>query len=155
MFDLMVPRRSRRSTVPALRDVRNVDALFDDLWRGFKVAPAAVLPGFRPSMDVRETDEEIVLTAELPGLEEGDFEVSLEEDVLTLKGEKKTEHTEESEGYRHVETRRGSFERRFRIPVAVDPEQVNAAFRNGVLTITLPKPEEARPQVRSIPISSS
>ena len=155
MFELMIPRRSRRSAAPALRDMRALDALFDEMWRGFAPARRGTLPGFSPRIDVRETDEAIVLRAELPGLEEGDFEVVLDDDVLTLKGEKKTEHEEEREGLRHVETRSGSFDRRFRLPVAVYADDVKATFDKGVLTVTLPKPEEARPQVRTIPVSTS
>lgn len=156
MFDLMIPRRSRRSAFPVLRDVRGFDTLFDELWRGFGASPlrADTLPGFTPRVDVRETDEELVVTVELPGLEEKDFEVSLDDDVLTLKGEKRSEHEEEREGYRHMETRSGSFERRLRLPAAVDADAVKAGFKNGVLTVTVPKPEEARPEVRRIPVSS-
>ncbi|MDJ0847666.1 MAG: Hsp20/alpha crystallin family protein [Myxococcota bacterium] len=154
MFELMIPRRSRRSAAPALRDVRALDALFDEMWRG--IAPrVGTLPGFSPRIDLRESDEAFVLRAELPGLDENDFEIALEDDVLTLKGEKKTEHEEEREGLRHVETRSGSFERRFRLPVPVKADDVKATFEKGVLTVTLPKPEEERPQVRTIPVSTS
>ena len=156
MFDLTVPRRSWSRAVPAPRDVRNIDALFNDLWRGFG-APAShgVLPGFSPRMDVRETDEEYVIVAELPGLEESDFEVSLDEDVLTLKGEKHTSHEEERKGLWHVETRSGSFQRRLRLPVSVDADAVKASFKNGVLTVTVRKPAEPEPTVRNIPVPSA
>ena len=157
MFDLMIPRRARHSALPALRGVRSFDDLFADLWDGFGVGPVwrDAPPGFSPQIDVRESDEEIVLTAELPGLEEKDFEVSLEEDVLTLKGEKRTEHEEECGGFRHLETRSGSFQRRLRLPAGVDSDAVKASFQNGVLTVTVPKPEEARPQVRRIPVTNA
>ncbi len=157
MFELMIPRRSRRRAVPALRDVRAFDALFDEMWRGFGAGPTrqTALPGFSPRIDVRDTNEAFVLRAELPGLDEGDFEIALEDDVLTLKGEKKTESHEQREGYRHVETRSGSFERRFRLPSAVKADDVKATFDKGVLTVTLPKPEEERPQVRTIPVTTA
>ena len=113
------------------------------------------LPGFSPRIDVRETDEELILTAELPGLEEKDFEVSVDEDVLSLKGEKRSEHEEEGGGYRHVETRSGSFERRLRLPAPVDADAVKAGFKNGVLTVTVRKPEPARPELQRIPVTSA
>jgi HSP20 family protein len=157
MFDLMVPRGSRRSAVPAQRDVRSIDALFDDIWRGFGAAPAArgALPGFSPRIDVRETDGEYVVTAELPGLEEKDFEVSLEDDLLTIKGEKRTSHEEEREGLRHVETRSGAFQRQLRLPTPVEADAVKASFKSGVLTVTVRKPEEAKPALRTIPVSTN
>ncbi len=156
MFDLMVPGKSRRSAVPALRGLRGFDDLFDELWRGFGVAPVSgALPGFTPRIDVRETDEEITVTAELPGLEEKDFEVLIEDDVLTLKGEKRAEHEEEREGLRHLETRSGSFQRRLRLPEGVDTDAVKATFKNGALTVSLPRREEARPQVRTISVTAS
>lgn len=156
MFDLMVPRRSRSRAIPAPRDVRSIDALFEDLWRGFGVpASLGALPGFSPRIDVRESDEEYVVTAELPGLEESDFEVCLDDDVLTLKGEKRTSHEEEREGLRHVETRSGSFQRRLRLPAPVEADAVKASFKNGVLTLTVRKPAEPEPTVRSIPVSTA
>lgn len=157
MMSLMIPRRYRRSASPALRDVRPMDRLFEDLWRGFDLAPAwgSGEGVFTPCLDVRESEEEIVVRAELPGLEEKDFELSLEEDVLTIKGEKRTEHEAEREGHRHVETLSGRFERKLVLPTGIDPDRVHAAYRNGVLTVTLPKPVEARPEVRSIPITTA
>lgn len=157
MFEIMIPRKSRRDALPALRDVRVLDALFDDMWRGFGATPTRLgaLPGFSPQIDVRASDAEIVVRAELPGLDEGDFEVSLDEDVLTLKGQKKSEHEEDRDGVRHVETRSGSFERRLRLPGEVKADDVTASFEKGVLTVTLPRPEEAQHRVRSIPVTTS
>lgn len=159
----LVPRRSARSVLPALRSGwalggmhGELDRLFDEVWRGFGIAPASkALGDFAPRVDISETEEEYRVTAELPGLEEKDFEVSLEGDVLTIKGEKKVEHEEKRESYSHVESARGSFHRAFRLPVEVDPNAVKAAFKNGVLTVTLPKPEEAAEQARTIPITTS
>ena len=103
MRSMIVPRVTRRSAFPALRDVRPFDGLFDDLWRGFDRAPVRA-HGFAPKLDVKETDDEYVVHVELPGVEEKDFDVSLEDQVLTISGEKRSEHTEEKSGYRHVET---------------------------------------------------
>lgn len=153
----LIPRNHRRSAFPAFRDVRSMDRLFDGLWSGFEMLPAepAMRAAFVPRVDVRETDEEVIVSAELPGLEEKDFDISVEEGVLTLKGEKRTEHEEKREGYRRVETRSGSFERKLLLPSEVDADAAKASFKNGVVTITLPKPPEARPEVRTIPVSTS
>ena len=130
---------------------------FDSLDRLFGDFPArAARPQFAPAIDVENTDGEIRLVAELPGLEEKDFEVLVEDDVLTLKGEKRSEQTsEEQKGLWRVERSHGSFERRFRLGWEVDPDSVEASYRNGVLQIVVPKPEPERSAVRQIPVSSN
>ena len=92
--------------------------------------------------------------AELPGLEEKDFEVSIEADVLTLKGEKRTESETTREGWRHVETTSGRFERRLLLPEGVDPEAVKAVYKHGVLTVTVPRPAAEQTVVRTVPITT-
>ena len=156
----LVPWRLGRRLAPA-RPVlpafeSDLDSWFDDLWRGFGSVPSAgALPGFVPRTDVTETDDEVRVTAELPGVEEKDFDVSVEGDVLTLKGEKRSDHEEKREGYQRVERSRGSFHRAFRFSFDVAPDSVEAKFANGVLTITVRKPAEARSEVRTIPVSTS
>ena len=126
--------------------------------RGLRnVSPDAV---FTPNLDAFENDAEYRITAELPGLEESDFSVEIEDGVLTLKGEKKTRHEEgegddDSSGYRRVETRGGRFERRLRFGGEVDSENVKASYKNGVLEVIVPKVVEERPQVRTIPVHTS
>jgi len=159
MTSLLIPRRLRRSAFPALRGVRRFDDLFDNLWCGLETAAPAWPIGktahaFTPRVNVRETDEEIVVSAELPGLEEKDFDISLEDDVLTVKGEKHSEHEEKREGFQHVETVSGSFERRLRLPCEVDSDKVKATYKNGVVTVVLPKQPEARPEVHTVPVTS-
>lgn len=153
---LMIPRRHRRSAFPALRDVRSLDALFGDFWSGLGAVPlarAGATPAFAPRLDLRATDDAFVVKAELPGVEEKDFEVTLEEDVLILSGEKCAEHADEDRGY--VESVSGRFERRVALPVEVDAEKVEATYKNGVVTITLPKLPEAESRTRSIPVTTS
>lgn len=149
----LVPHRSPRSMLPSRRSAwplggfgsfGQLDRLFADVWRGFAVLPDNV-SDFAPRVDIRETDEEYRVTAELPGLEEKDFEVTLDGDILTIKGE----------GSTHVEASRGSFCRSFQLPIEVDPDAVKAAYKNGVLTVTLPKPPEAESGARTIPVASS
>ena len=96
-------------------------------------------------MDVRETAKQYAVTAELPGMDEGDIEVELKGNMLTIKGEKKEEREETEEGDYHLTERRyGSFQRSFTVPPGVDPSGVTASFKKGVLTVTLPKTKEAR-----------
>jgi HSP20 family protein len=99
-----------------------------------------------PSVDVSETQTETVVRAELPGMTQDDIELNLQENVLTLKGEKKQEKKEEGENFHRVERTYGSFSRSFSIPAGVKAEDIKATFKDGVLKITLPKPEEVRPK---------
>ena len=134
---------------------RDWNELFDGFRRNAAVAPAAGAAGsFNPRIDVSETEEELRLTAELPGLGEKDFDVSVEGDVVTLKGEKRVEREEKQEGYHRVERSGGTFQRAFELPFAVDPERVKAEYKNGVLTVAVGKPDEAKHKVRSIPVTT-
>jgi HSP20 family protein len=90
-------------------------------------------------MNVSETEHEIRISAELPGVREEDIDVSLNDDVLTIRGEKKFERSDEKENFHFVERSYGTFQRSIRLPFPVDPEQVQARFENGVLQVTLPK----------------
>jgi HSP20 family protein len=105
-------------------------------------------------MNVSETDKEIRITAELPGVDQNDVDVSLDDDVLTIRGEKKFEQKEEKENFHFVERSYGTFQRSVRLPFPVDPEQVNASFENGVLTVSLPKTAQQE-RSRKIQIQSS
>ena len=97
-------------------------------------APAAGEALHSPShLDVTETDKEIVVEAELPGIDEKDVSLALQDGVLTIRGEKKHEHDEEKENYRVMERRYGSFQRSVRLPDTVDEDKVEASFNNGVL----------------------
>ncbi|KZB54717.1 Hsp20/alpha crystallin family protein [Thalassospira xiamenensis] len=105
-----------------------------------------------PRIDVHETDDNIELSAELPGVEQGDVDVSVLEGVLTITGEKKSTR-ESNDGARVVERTYGSFKRSFRLPDTVDADKIAASFKNGVLTLTLPKVAEVKPEPRKIAIS--
>ncbi len=107
---------------------------------------------FRPKVDVVDKDSEYLVTAELPGLEEKDIDVSLDEHGLTLRGEKREESKEEGEDYTRMERSFGSFHRFIPLASRVDRDKVKARFRNGVLRIHLPKAEEARRKSRKIRI---
>ncbi len=111
--------------------------------------------GWCPVVDVQETKDEVLLQAELPGLTVDDVELSVENGVLTISGEKKQQVEEGKDGTEHhlVERRYGRFERRFSLPRSVDPSNVKADFANGMLNVTLPKAEAAK--ARRIEIKTS
>ncbi|HTZ85552.1 MAG TPA: Hsp20/alpha crystallin family protein [Solirubrobacteraceae bacterium] len=99
-----------------------------------------------PAMDLVEEGEEYVLRADLPGLGEDDVNVELDDNVLTISGERSTEHSEQREGYRRIERASGSFSRSLTLPDGVDPESVKANFEHGVLEVRVPKPEQRKPR---------
>jgi HSP20 family protein len=143
-----------RDEHPILSLHREVNRLFDDVFRGFG-APSlggAVRSLAWPHVELGETDKDIRVTAELPGLHEQDVDISLEEGVLTLRGEKRSEVEDKDRGY--SERSYGRFERRIGLPKGIDRDGANATFRNGVLTVTLPKTEAANENVRRIPINA-
>ena len=148
---LVTARESARDPLGTLH--REVNRVFDEVFRGFPSFRASLAePAFAPSLEVRETEAEIIVTAELPGMAEKNVELTIDDDLLTLAGEKKSEKTEEKEGLRLSERSYGSFHRSFRLPFAPDPAKVGARFENGVLTVTLPRPPEAKPSVKRIAI---
>lgn len=130
---------------PFLSLHREMNRLFDDVLRG--ASPTAsgsqgqggVGNFVNASMNVSETDKEIRITAELPGVTEQDIEVSLDDDVLTIRGEKRFERKDDKENFHFIERSYGTFQRSLRLPYAVDSEEVQASFENGVLTVTVPK----------------
>ncbi|MEZ0170811.1 Hsp20/alpha crystallin family protein [Microvirga sp. TS319] len=131
---------------PFLSLHREMNRLFDDVLRGNNLPAATGGQGdvgsfVNASMNVSETDKEIRVTAELPGVAEKDIDVSLDDDVLTIRGEKKFERKNDKENFHFVERSYGTFQRSVRLPYRVDPEQVQASFENGVLTVTVPKTE--------------
>jgi HSP20 family protein len=99
-----------------------------------------------PAMDLLETDDEFVIRADLPGLSESDVSVELEDNVLTVSGERKIEQEDKREGFYRVERSYGSFSRSLTLPKGVDPEAVNASFDRGVLEVRVPKPEQRKPR---------
>lgn len=141
---------------PLMSFQREMDRLFEDVWRSFDAPllargerPSAMIS---PRIELKEKEDAIVVAAELPGLKEGDVEITLTDNVLAIRGEKKLEKTGKEEGYTYSERSYGSFERRIPIEAEVMADKVSASFADGVLTVTLPKSAEARPTVRRIPI---
>jgi HSP20 family protein len=135
-----------------------MNRLFDDVFRSFD----SRLPGMGtfgsfggfgapwPNVEITDTDKEIRVIAEVPGLEENDIEVLLDGDVLTLRGEKRSETEDKDRQF--SERFYGRFERRIPLGVEVEEDRIEARFRNGLLTVAMPKSDKAQSQVRRIPI---
>jgi HSP20 family protein len=102
--------------------------------------------GFVPAVDVSEDDEKIEIHAEVPGMTRDDIDVSVENGVLTVSGEKKEEERKEETNYHRVERSYGHFERRMRLPEGVDEENIDASYTDGVLSVTVPKTEKPAPR---------
>jgi HSP20 family protein len=150
-----------------LRD--EMDRLFDNVVRTFGLGPSRALrrmgaglqpwwrlePAFgmaAPAMDMVENEKEFRITAELPGMDSRDVELTVSDDMLTIRGEKKMEKEEKAENYYLSERRFGSFQRSFPLPQGVDRDKIEAKFDKGVLTIILPKTPEAAARQKKIPI---
>ncbi len=122
-----------------------VDSIFDDRpWRALGAVPNGGEANF--PVDLYETKESVVVKASLPGVKPEDIDISITAGVLTLKGESKEEHEEKKENYYRRERRHGSFVRQFALPSEVDSANPDAVFDHGVLTLTLPKAEAAKPK---------
>jgi HSP20 family protein len=106
-----------------------------------------------PTVDIAEKNSAYEVTAELPGMDEKDIEVTFSDGVLTIKGEKKEEKEEKDKDYYLSERRFGSFQRTLRVPQGVDADKISATVKNGVLTVTMPKTAEAQKRQKSIPIN--
>ncbi len=128
---------------------RDMNEMFNDLFRGFGLAPFESSFGtemrlFSPRVDVVETPEALKVSAELPGMDKDDVNVSLSRDTLTISGEKKSEQEEEGEDYYHMERSYGSFRRSVAVPCEIDDDAIEATFENGVLNIMLPKTDQGK-----------
>ena len=132
---------------------RDMERLFEGFSRDFGWAvPAGAGMAETPRIDVAETDTELRIEAELPGVEEKDLEVVLSDGRLTIKGEKKAEKEEKKKDYHLVERSYGSFARSIGLPFEADSSKVKASFAKGVLTVTVPKPPELKAKEKKIQI---
>jgi HSP20 family protein len=119
--------------------------LFEDAFTRFLSEPQANRP-WSPAVDIYETENELVLKADLPDVELKDIDVRVENQTLTVAGERKFEHRANGKGYHRIERNYGNFTRSFAVPNTFDTDQIGAAYKNGVLTVTLPKKEAAKPR---------
>lgn len=138
MFDL-IPSRERKQLE---RFRSEMDSLFDRFFDWRPLAFTVREREWMPKVDVSETDKEVIVKAEIPGMEAKDIDISMRGRVLTLKGEKKSEKEEKEENYHRVERRYGSFSRAFELPADVDSAKVKATYKDGVLKLNLPKTKE-------------
>ena len=132
-----------------VRELNTIQSEMNRLFNTYFDAPAggnggATARRWIPPMDLVETDQDFVLRADLPGVEENDVKIELEDRVLTISGERKAEHEERKEGYYRVERSSGAFTRTLTLPEGVDPDAINASFDKGVLEVRIPKPVEKK-----------
>lgn len=170
MLDLksLVPWGHKSNPVPAPDNDRHdpfasfrreIDRVFDDV---FDTAFGLTRRGggngrgaLTPQLDVAETDEAIVVKAELPGVEESDLDVTLAGDILTIKGEKKSETEDSGNGRHYVERRYGAFARSMRLPFEAGEQAVDASMKNGVLTVTVTKPADLKAKTKRIEVKAA
>ncbi|MCY3721968.1 MAG: Hsp20/alpha crystallin family protein [Candidatus Poribacteria bacterium] len=130
-----------------------VGRIFGDFFASHEGGTDTEETSWRPTVDISETENGYEIRAELPGVSEADVNVSVTDNVLTVKGEKRQEAETEGKNYRRVERRYGSFQRRFTLPSEVKTDDIKAEFGDGVLTLSIPKPEAVKPT--EIPITTA
>ncbi|HEX4998306.1 MAG TPA: Hsp20/alpha crystallin family protein [Terriglobia bacterium] len=121
-----------------------MNRLFEDAGRGWGSDEPAATTSWSPSVDIYETENEIMVKAELPGIDRKDIVLNLENNVLTLKGERKFEKETKQDNYHRIERSYGTFSRAFSIPTTVDDDKIRADYKDGVLTIALPKKDQVK-----------
>lgn len=153
--DPSIVRREYQDPMLAIQNEMNrmFDRFFDEPF-GLLSSSDRRLTSFLPSVDVSETDKEIKVTAELPGMDEKDIEIRLDHDNLVITGEKKAENEEKGKNYHRVERSYGSFQRVIPLESEIDPEKIDAVFQKGVLTVTMPKPASTESKTRKIEIKA-
>jgi HSP20 family protein len=152
----IVPWRWGKEDDPFVSLKKEMNRLFEDFSRGLELEPFGkrAKTVFEPKINVAESETEIKVSAELPGMDDKDIDVSLSENELTIKGEKKEEKEEKEKNYYHMERSYGAFSRTLPLPCKVKSDKVDAQFNKGVLTITLPKAAEAIKETKKIEIKS-
>ncbi|MEW6775497.1 MAG: Hsp20/alpha crystallin family protein [Bdellovibrionota bacterium] len=152
----LIPWRKREDD-PFTSLQRAVNAMFEDFTRRGDFLPVFGNGEgiYVPKLDVSETDKEVQIAAELPGMDEKDVEVSISGDTLVLKGEKKHEKEEKKKDYYRMERSYGAFHRSIPLPEGVDKDKVDAKFAKGVLTITLPKTVEAQKAAKKVQVKAA
>jgi HSP20 family protein len=136
-------------------DVAGLQKRLNSIFNDFAGAAEGSGAGFTPAVDVYEDADKLVLKLEIPGVKQEDMDIRLENQTLAIKGERKFEQTEKAENFHRIERRFGSFVRSFTLPQTVNPEGVTASLDAGVLTVSLPKKEEAQPKQIKVQVGSS
>jgi HSP20 family protein len=161
VFQELAPWKKNRSMIRPGEDdftlgtlQRRMNRMFDDFFGDFAPAGLSNLTRFVPRMDVSETDQEIKVTAELAGLDQKDVQITLQDDVLTIKGEKKEQRDEKNERSFLSERSYGAFCRSIALPETIQQDKIDATFKNGVLTLTLPKAPAPESKAKKIEIKT-
>ncbi|GAB4291560.1 MAG: Hsp20/alpha crystallin family protein [Myxococcota bacterium] len=132
---------------------RMFERMFDDFWStGLRKGIEDKMVAWSPSVDIEELEDKIVVRADLPGMERNEIKVSVEKDTLSISGERKTMSEEKNERYTRVERSYGSFCRTFALPTNVEAAKIEAVYKDGVLTLTLPKKEKEQPKLVEIKV---
>jgi HSP20 family protein len=150
-------RRNPFGELTTLQDRLNqlLSQPFGPIWRAGGAESALTASSFVPAVDIYEDEHNIILTAETPGVEEKDLDITVENGVLTVSGERKMENEEKQDNFHRIERSYGRFTRSFTLPPTVDETNVKAEFSNGVLKITLAKREEAKPKQIKIEVGKA
>ncbi len=148
------------ATIARLEPFRGISTLQDQLNRLFNESfrnhpEESALTTWAPAVDIYETPNELVVKADLPDVNEKDIDVRVENNLLTIRGERKFEKSVSEENFLRVERTYGSFSRSFSLPNTVNPEAIGAEYKNGVLTVTLPKREESKPRQVKVTVNAA
>jgi HSP20 family protein len=130
---------------------QEMNSLFDPRFSGGDESATVTTSDWVPAVDVKEEDDRFLIVADIPGVDPANIEVHMEKGILSIKGERREEHTEEREGYKRIERAQGTFHRRFTLPDTADAEGISAKSRHGTLEITIPK-REAQTSTRRITV---
>ena len=129
------------------QDLSHMQRELKRILRGFESGEEpASMAVWAPPVDIFETDNEVVVRAELPGMDQKDIDIRIDNNLLTIKGERKMDQRVKEENYHRIESMYGTFVRSFTLPFTVDPDNVKADYKSGILNITLPKKEQAKPR---------
>jgi len=145
--------RLESELMPRISDLnREMNRLFDSFFKGDVADGASFGSSWTPAVDILEKEDSYVLEAELPGLKKEDVKISVQDNILTLRGEKKDERKESRKGYLRMETGYGSFTRSFTLPSTINTSKIEAEFKDGVLKINVPKAEEAKEKLIEVKV---
>jgi len=133
-----------------------MNRLFEDVMKPpYRSDEGFAAPAWAPAVDIYETDREVVLKAEIPEMREKDIEIKVEDNILTVSGERQMTNDVKEENYHRIERSYGSFRRSFTLPHTVDREKITAAYKDGVLKVLLPKKEEVKPKQIKIDVGQA
>ncbi len=138
--------------IDPFQELMGIQDRMNQLFRGSFGDDALVSGAWAPSVDVYESPEAVEMTFEIPGVDQKDIKVSFENNMLTVSGERRLEHEDKRDGYHRVERSYGNFLRSFTVPSTIDPNKINAEFKNGLLRLTLPKRPETQPRAIEVKV---